>query len=166
MSEYKHLTLIRLKEFLYYSKSTGEFTWRVSRGKAKRGERAGSLDSEGYLNIGIDKKRYRAHRLAWFYVTGYWPKHEVDHKNRIRRDNKWKNLREATDQDNAKNHSISCTNRSGVTGVMYLYTNAQGIKMYRTEIGGTKMYIRLGVHRFQKAKAIRLAAEVAFDYYP
>ena len=57
-----------------------------------------------YLRIGHQGKRYYQHRLAWLYMTGSWPEHEIDHINGVRCDNRWKNLREATRQQNMFNH--------------------------------------------------------------
>lgn len=78
-----------LLETVTYNKKTGIFI-RTSTSKP-----TGTRESNGYIKIVIKRKNYRAHRLAWFYVTGEWPI-EVDHKNRIRDDNRWINLRKAT----------------------------------------------------------------------
>jgi hypothetical protein len=49
----------------------------------------------------IDGKQQRVHRLIWLYMTGEWPKDQIDHINNVKHDNRWKNLREA---DNQLNH--------------------------------------------------------------
>jgi hypothetical protein len=36
-------------------------------------------------------------------MTGMWPSEEIDHKNLIKKDNRWENLREATHQQNMLN---------------------------------------------------------------
>lgn len=64
---------------------------------------AGGIDGKGYVRIGIDGGQYRAHRLAWLYVHGVWPKSQIDHINRNRRDNRICNLREATGTQNNGN---------------------------------------------------------------
>jgi HNH endonuclease len=69
--------------------------WRVARRGAAAGAVAGSLNSSGYLIIGIDYRRYLAHRLAFLWVEGRWPD-GIDHCNLDRKDNRWCNLREAT----------------------------------------------------------------------
>ena len=114
----------QLKEILYYDPETGVFTWRVNRGGgARAGDVAGYLHREGYIRIGFSGKVYRAHRLAWLYVHGKWPKYEIDHMNRIRDDNRIVNLREASHADNSHNLGLSSKNTSGVSGISwYKYT--------------------------------------------
>jgi hypothetical protein len=106
------LTQARLKEVLRYDDRTGEFYWLVQPGS--RGDlinrRAGCLSVPGYWVIVIDGKHHRAHRLAWLYVHGYFPK-ELDHKNRIKTDNRIANLREANRNQNLANQS-----REGLKG--------------------------------------------------
>ncbi len=98
------ITHDRLKEILYYDPVLGTFRWieKISR-KNVIGAIAGGLNPKGYVVIIIQGKSYRANRLAWFYMTGEWPKNLVDHKNRIRNDNTWKNLRDFTSKENSAN---------------------------------------------------------------
>jgi len=98
------LDIARLRALLSYDPETGIFTWLVNRGPNKTaGNPAGSPDEEGYLRIGIDRRRYRAHRLAWFYVHGVWPEMELDHWDTDRTNNRIGNLREATRTVNMQN---------------------------------------------------------------
>jgi hypothetical protein len=98
------LDTARLHELLHYDPLTGEFRWLVNRHPNKtKGALAGSPDEEGYIRIGIDKRRYRAHRLAWFYMHGVWPDDEVDHRNGVRTDNSLLNLRVVTRSVNMQN---------------------------------------------------------------
>lgn len=93
----RRLTLSRLKKLLDYDPSSGIFHWKfiVFRSKMKVGDVAGGLDEKGYVRIRIDGIKYRAHRLAWFYVKGVWPSDTIDHKDRVRNNNRILNLREA-----------------------------------------------------------------------
>ncbi len=117
------LTRERLIELLSYDLLTGLFIRNKSRGGSfKKGTIAGSLTTgrnAGYIAIQIDGKSYKAHRLAFLYMTGYMPKNQVDHKNHIRTDNRWDNLREVTRGENAKNQSIPKSNTSGIAGVYW-----------------------------------------------
>jgi HNH endonuclease len=112
------ITRKQLKRLLYYDPQTGLFTWRIS-GKINRaGDIAGHTNhANRYVRIGIGGQQYRAHTLAWFYMTGKWPKPEVDHKNTDPRDNRWKNLRLATRGQNAANISMRRHNKVGYKGV-------------------------------------------------
>src|ERR1700730_16891152 len=49
--------------------------------RARVGGTAGGSRPDGYLRIGIGYQRYLAHRLAWLYMTGAWPKKAIDHIN-------------------------------------------------------------------------------------
>ena len=96
-----------LREILHYSFITGEFYWLKSPAKnIKAGQMAGTLNSGGYRNIAINGKIYRAHRLAWFWVTSAWPANAIDHLNGVRDANYWLNLREATRSQNCCNIRI------------------------------------------------------------
>lgn len=81
------LTQSELKNKLTYNPETGLF--------GRKNKIAGSLRPNGYIQIGINKKLFRAHRLAFLYMTGEWPKSDVDHIDMDRKNNKWANLREA-----------------------------------------------------------------------
>ena len=98
------LTQARLKELLHYDPETGTFTWRLRRGPAAPGASAGTLHRRtGYLVIKVDGRQYLAHRLAFLYMTGQWPPDDTDHINRMKTDNRWRNLRAATRSQNVGN---------------------------------------------------------------
>jgi len=114
------LTQKRLKELLHYEPEIGIFTrlTTVSNYKAKKGDIAGCINKrDGYKRIVIDSKSYKSARLAWLYVEGYFPENDVDHKNRIRHDDRWENLRHVSRQCNIRNCGISKRNKSGIIGV-------------------------------------------------
>lgn len=93
-----------LQHVLHYDKLTGEWTWIHPLARSLRvGDRAGTRRADGRLQIHVGGKCYLASRLAWLYVTGKWPEHEIDHKNRIKSDDRWDNLREATHSENQYN---------------------------------------------------------------
>lgn len=98
------VTAARLREFLYYDESTGVFTWLVKRNQfSGPGVVAGTLKDKGYIDIAIDRKLYKAHRLAWFYIHGVWPEGQIDHINGIRSDNRITNLRDVNGTTNSQN---------------------------------------------------------------
>lgn len=109
----------KILRLLEYNSETGLFYWRVSTSStAQAGSVAGTKTSHGYIDIGIEGKSYKAHRLAWVYITGAWPKDEIDHRNGVRHDNSWANLREADHRLNHENIRIAMSsNHLGVLGV-------------------------------------------------
>jgi hypothetical protein len=150
------LTLGRLKELLYYEPDTGWFTWRVASSVANIGDRAGTTHGKGYRSIGIDYKKYLEHILAWFYMTGDWPEFEIDHINRVRNDNRWLNLRDATKSENSHN-SRSATRRSR-TGYQGVYPHGG---WFRARIHIEKETIDLGQYStIAEARVARLLSEL------
>lgn len=157
------LTQARLKELLHYDPGTGVFTWRFSRRRVKRRDVAGSDNGSGYISIAIDGGRYRAHRLAWLYMTGKWPNGDVDHVNRCRSDNRWENLREATRSQNCANRPLAAENTSGARGVSW----SKRDEKWRAEIRVNGKIRYLGVYSDigDAAAAYSSAAEKAFGEF-
>lgn len=125
-------TAERLREALHYNPDTGAFTWRIrSGGTATVGTPAGHHDTHGYVKISLDGGRYYAHRLAFLYMTGSWPKEQVDHINRDRADCRWANLRAADRFVNARNTGARRRNRLGVKGVSQLPHGSFRATIYR-----------------------------------
>ncbi len=113
------LTLDDLRRTLEYRPDSGLFIYKERRGRKKPGDVAGRTHKSGYVYIVINRVNYLAHRLAWFYVNGSFPKSQIDHINRVRNDNRIENLREATGAENMQNYSKPTTNKSGVVGVFW-----------------------------------------------
>lgn len=114
------LTHERLQEILHYDPVTGIFTWKIR--PAQRtfaGDRAGALSGKGYRQVRYKRKFYRCNRLAWFYMTGGWPKAQIDHKNGDRADDSWNNLREATNGQNQWNTPAKINNKTGLKGARW-----------------------------------------------
>lgn len=108
----------KLKELFHYDPETGLFVRKVSRGNTKAGDVAGSKDNKGYLRVLFNGKREKLHRLAFLYMEGRFPSGQVDHKNGVKDDNRWENLREVSNEENASNRTKSNTNNQlGVLGV-------------------------------------------------
>ena len=114
------LTAEYLRSILHYDPATGIFTRKVrTSNSVKVGDVAGCPEGGGYLQIKLQSRKYKAHRLAWLYVYGSWPKDQLDHINRNRSDNRISNLREATNKQNNQNRSKSSNNTSGHPGVSW-----------------------------------------------
>ncbi len=124
-----------LRSMLDYDQETGALTWRARtpdmfkggiRPKASScscwntqfaGKEAGAVNGSGTRIIRINGRLYLAHRLAWLWMTGEWPKEEIDHVNRCPSDNRFLNIREATRSQNQAN--TLGKNKSGVKGVYW-----------------------------------------------
>jgi len=129
----------RVRELLSYCPETGIFKWKKSTSnRTLVGNKAGSPNNKGYIEIKIDGKRYKAHRLAWFYVYGEDPlQSEIDHKDQIKSNNSMANLRLATRKQNNENIPIPRNNTSGHRGVSrldkswvaYIYHNKKRIHL-------------------------------------
>jgi hypothetical protein len=154
------LTHEKLVHVLHYDPETGIFTWMNPQSRRiRRGEPAGCLRDDGYLGIRIDGVRYQAHRLAIFYMTGVMPPDDADHRNRVRLDNKFGNLRKATRQQNTSNRSITSANTSGVVGVGW----DKRRRKWEARIKVSGKTINLGRFvRKEDAIAARRAAEVKY----
>jgi hypothetical protein len=92
-----------LKSILEYNPDTGLWKWIIRKCGVAFGSRAGLKVKGRHRTIGINRVHYRSARLAWLYMTGEFPITDVDHKNRIRDDDRWCNLRLATFSQNVVN---------------------------------------------------------------
>lgn len=101
----KVLTQARVREVFSYNKDTGVFTWKTSTTRSvKIGDVAGCINTgDGYRQIAVDGKTYKAHRLVWLYIFGKFPDKYIDHISGISDDNRLCNLRDVTHQENQKN---------------------------------------------------------------
>lgn len=156
--KYRELpTQERLHELFHYNPETGVFTRRINRRKWKAGEVVGTLTKGyygGYISINVDYVIYRAHRLAWVYVTGRWPVNGIDHINGDRADNRWANLREANQSQNLGNKQVQKNSQTGVKGV----SSARGGK-YAANLCKNRKRVYLGTfNTIAEAKAAYDAA--------
>lgn len=107
------LTAERVRELFDLDKGSGMLIWK------KTGVVGGYVTRDGYRDITVDGRAYRAHRLVWLYVTGDWPVGQIDHINGVRADNRYVNLRDVSQMQNAKNMKRPVSNTSGFKGVSW-----------------------------------------------
>ena len=156
------LSLHYLKSILDYNPMTGLFKWLIDIGNGiNANDTAGTLHSNGYVYITIDGKMYRAHRLAWFYYYENDAPTEIDHKNRIRNDNRIDNLRLITHINNLRNTNLYSNNTSTVTGVVF----EKSRNKWRAQIIVNKKTYNLGRFiEFDDAVCCRLATEQCLNW--
>src|SRR5687768_11990186 len=110
----------RVLEVLDYNPATGDLQWgRCRPPRHRRGDPAGRRDRYGYLNVSIDGRAYKAHRVVWLLEHGTWPAEQLDHINGQRSDNRIANLREAGYQENGQNRALQRNSTSGYPGVSW-----------------------------------------------
>ena len=100
------LTADVLRRLLDYDPETGIFiriAYKCRRSRTYDDHGAGTTAVNGYRVIGVAGARLYAHRLAWLFVYGHWPPHQIDHIDGDRSNNAIKNLRLATNAQNARN---------------------------------------------------------------
>jgi len=113
------LTAERAHELLEYSVQHRGLVWRVTRAKAKAGALAGRPDKDGYLIIGIDGRRYKAHRVVYLMHNGEFPHGDVDHIDCDKQNNLIGNLRVADPSQNRCNVRRQVINSTGFKGVHF-----------------------------------------------
>lgn len=100
----------------------GFLTWKSpphKKGPQRVGSIAGCKDSLGYWRIGIDRRRYYAHRLIWVWHYGVEP-NVIDHINCDKSDNRIENLRSCTRAENQRNIGKISSNKTGAKGVYWV----------------------------------------------
>ena len=118
---------------------------------------AGGLDSRGYVQVYVDRRPYRAHRLIWMMHYGVWPV-GIDHINGIKWDNRLENLRVADASINGRN--VPPRNGKGISGVTYRKDRKQWV----AQIAGDARRTLYNGKDFFEACCRRKAAELKHNY--
>ncbi len=109
-----------LINLISYDELTGKLTWKVKpNGRVELGSEVGHRRKDGYLSTKIKRKNYLVHRLIWRIAYGEDPECDIDHINGDRSDNRLKNLRLATRQQNLRNSANLKNNTTGYKGVFF-----------------------------------------------
>lgn len=133
------LTQEALRAALHYDHQTGVFSHTRSGSGVHVGMAAGRIDSWGYRQIRVNNRRYAAHRLAFLWMTGEWPKQVVDHINGDKDDNRWTNLRDVSQGVNCQN--IRAPNRKNTTGFLGVSMEPSGRFSARVYLNRKPIYL-------------------------
>ena len=155
------LTHERLLQLIAYDRATGVMTWRVRRGRQKAGSVAGWTHSNGYVRVSIDGVEYYVHCLAVFYMTGEWPKGDVDHRDLTRGHNWWSNLRPASRSQNQANKLVRKDSTTGIKGVSPRGDRFRAV----LQVGGKRVLNRTFPTKDQAAAAYAQAAAEHFGEF-
>lgn len=163
----RKLNAAEARRLFSYSKLTGIVRWRVRpnpRSRVFAGDRAGTVSVyKGHARRQITWRGriYKEHRLIWLLVTGEWPKRNPDHRDGDACNNRWSNLRAATQSQNMMNQRLSARNVSGYKWVRTL-RDYDRRRPYQAIVGG----VALGnfacprrAHEVAKAYARKLHGE-------
>lgn len=156
----KNPTQEYVKSILDYDPETGLFTWKARVAACIHiGDPAGHKRSDGYIVIKIKHKAMKAHRLAWLYIYGEYPKHDTDHINGIKDDNRIANLRDISHRQNGCNRQ---KNRNGGLPGVGLCRNSQTRWYARAQINGYNKHLGLFCTREEAYAAYcKACAEIA-----
>jgi hypothetical protein len=87
------------------------------------GKIAGKIEPEksgnGYVRTKINYSLFRNHRIVWKLVTGHDPIDGIAHKDLNGLNNRWNNLREASQGQNVRNTANRRNNTSGLKGTSF-----------------------------------------------
>lgn len=163
-------TLLRLR--LHYEPSSGSFTWLRRDDCTDRwntryaGKEAGTPKWQGwgwYWQINLNGRCYKAHRLAWLYMTGEWPSLPIDHRDGDGLSNRWDNLRLSTVSQNNANQQRRRDNTTGFKGVTW--HKAAGRYQAKIGIAGASHYLGLFDTPEAAHAAYRAAASRAYGAF-
>jgi hypothetical protein len=162
------ITYEEVSAILSYNETTGDLVWKINRGSsARQGQIAGSVSSnkngKRYIRVMVNYKMYMAHNLIYLLKTGEFSNGILDHIDGCGTNNKWDNLRVATNAENRKNTRKPKNNTSGVVGVYW----AKNIGKWEASFGLNNKKNLIGYFSEKEdAIAARRNAEISCNFHP
>lgn len=158
-------------ELFRYDPETGKIYNKIKRHtNIIIGKESGfTCSTHGYRIIKILRLKYRAHRIAWRLYYGIWPKHEIDHINGIRADNRICNLRDIEKRKNDLNKFVHrkgklfgchfCKTENKFRAEIYVNHIKCHLGYFETEIEAHEQYLKalksIEKREFKSAKELR-----------
>ena len=108
----------------------GYLTYRYNQpggGRAREGERVGSISQNGYVITKIGGKHQKVHQLIYIYHYNQII-HQIDHINNDKTDNRIENLRDIPQRENCQNRLDSKMN-----GFHHYHMDENGKRVYTRE---------------------------------
>lgn len=159
------LTQEHVRELFNYNQETGVLTRKASSNNQmiRVGDEVGCLRTDGYREVKINGKSCKVHRIIFLWMTGEFPEVDIDHENRVRHDNKWKNLRSATRAENCQNQGVYKNNTSGHLGLSW---NVRSEKWrVRLMVEGKSMHLGYFANK-DDAIFCRKQANIKYNFHP
>jgi hypothetical protein len=162
MTKFKPLPPLERLQEVFRVDEEGRLFWKKKTAQCTVvGKEITRKNAAGYINVQLDKKAYRVHRIVWALVHNEDPgEKEVDHINGDRADNRPSNLRLCSRRQNRLNTKIYSTNTSGIKGVRFRPRSSK-IKPWIAQYGGK--YLGNFATQEEAANAVRIAVERCGD---
>lgn len=165
-----------LDELLHADFETGKLYWKERdqkwfkslkfadfwNNKSSNKEAFCAFDGKGYYSGRLFLKVYKAHRIIYKMYYGVDPKY-IDHINGIRNDNRIKNIRSVTQEENGKNQKLRDNNLSGTSGVRFNKKDNKWIAYINNK--NIQEYIGSYEEKEDAIKA-RKEYEIKYEYHP
>lgn len=139
-----------LRECFTYNRKNGGLRWKARPRKhfntdgdwskwntRYAGAVAGNISVHGYRIVAVGHRLYRAQRLVWKMMTGEEPPEQVDHKDGDPLNNRWANLRAASQTESNWNSRT----RKCVSGRRGVSRNGSSRWMAQITIAGVQHYL-------------------------
>lgn len=96
------LTVSQIAELFHYE--DGTLYWKKGRGSVLAGSEAGSINSQGYKVVSVNRMPRGVHRIIYLMHHGtITPGRQIDHIDRDKLNNSISNLRSVTPSENSRN---------------------------------------------------------------